>query len=692
MYGGYVLGEDGFAFAETSVDVMLGLSLDLTSVFAEENSNEGLKAIWSIREGAEYITVTTDALGAMTAIEANAEGTAVLAATIGSYEVELTVNAKAREVAENEVVDFKYASDLSSANITNESDVNSIEFIEEFQGAQGVLKVEAKGWGRFGFDPLQNMSDYEGYKYLVVRMWVETNTAGAYVYIGSDFSSPDCRSKTTLQTGRWLNYYFKGETIRTQWEDLGSYYTSMAVYATGTYYIDKIYVTNEMEVIDFTHSTDLASAVNAGSAAFSYVDEFQGAQGVLKVDAASWGCLKFKAIMGGDNGYKYDNYAGAKYIVLRMYATNACNFQIANTNGGQLTELAPNAWRDIYFDAVAFMNQWTDTGNYYSSLIFKTAGTYYIDKIYMTDTVSEKLDMLDFYNESTKSYLTSGGWDITATQYYSEFQGAQGVMAITGSGGYALQCFKIMYSPDYGVIMRAIEGKSNVFAFEGLRETYDTGMQDCMLCFPLYGGVADLKIGIQKGCVIKEAKPYKYAKPIAVYGSSITQGGCASYAGSDYVGLLSQWFDFDYVNLGFSGNGKAEPNMREYLANMQASAYLLDYDYNAPNAEYLRNTHYVLYDEIRKKNPNAPIVLISKPDFDYDPESAERRDIILETYTKAREQGDCLVWFIDGEKMYGSFEKNACTVDTCHPTNLGFYRMAKYIAPVLKEVLEILGK
>ena len=442
----YVLGEDGFAFAETSVDVMLGLSLDLNSVFAEENSNEGLKAIWSVREGADYVAVTTDALGAMTAIEAMAEGTAVLAATIGSYEVELTVNAKAREIAVNEVVDFKYASDLSSANITNESDVNSIEFIEEFQGAQGVLKVTTNDWGRFGFDPLQKMSAYEGYDYLVVRMWVETNTAGAYVYIGSDFSSPDCRSKTTLQTGRWLNYYFKGETFRTQWEDLGSYYTSMAVYATGTYYIDKIYVTNEMEVIDFTHSTDLASAVNAGSAAFSYVDEFQGAQGVLKVDAASWGCLKFKAIMGGDNGYKYDNYAGAKYIVLRMYATNACNFQIANTNGGQLTELAPNAWRDIYFDAVAFMNQWTDTGNYYSSLIFKTAGTYYIDKIYMTDTVSEKLDMLDFYNESTKSYLTSGGWDITATQYYSEFQGAQGVMAITGSGGYALQCFKIMES------------------------------------------------------------------------------------------------------------------------------------------------------------------------------------------------------------------------------------------------------
>jgi hypothetical protein len=61
---------------------------------------------------------------------------------------------------------------------------------------------------------------------------------------------------------------------------------------------------------------------------------------------------------------------------------------------------------------------------------------------------------------------------------------------------------------------------------------------------------------------------------------------------------------------------------------------VLDYDYNAPNAEYLRNTHYVLYDEIRRENPNAPIVFMSKPDFDYDAESAERRDVILETYKK----------------------------------------------------------
>lgn len=300
------------------------------------------------------------------------------------------------------------------------------------------------------------------------------------------------------------------------------------------------------------------------------------------------------------------------------------------------------------------------------------------------------------------SRMTAGGRlrfktdsPFVAVQCVAPCIGPMNHMPLTGSHGFALfvdGVYRSMYSPDYGVIMRAIDGKSDVFAFEGLRETCAKGMQDCMLCFPLYGGVSSLKIGIKKGSNLGVAKSYTYQQPLSFYGSSITQGGCASYAGSDYIGLLSQWLDFDYVNLGFSGHGKAEPNMREYLANLHSSVYVLDYDYNAPNAEYLRNTHYPLYETIRKNNPNAPIVFMSKPDFDYDMESAERRDIIVETYEKAKAQGDNLVWFIDGEKMYGDFEKNACTVDTCHPTNLGFYRMAKYIAPVIKEVLEILKK
>ena len=264
-------------------------------------------------------------------------------------------------------------------------------------------------------------------------------------------------------------------------------------------------------------------------------------------------------------------------------------------------------------------------------------------------------------------------------------------MPLTGSHGFGLfvnGTYRSMYVPNHTVIMKAVEENAARFAFEGIRPTGSEGMAECLLCFPLYGGVSSLRIGIKKGSRLQRSKDYSYAKEVSFYGSSITQGGCASYAGSDYVNLLSQWLDFDFVNLGFSGNGKAEAEMCEYLADLRSSVYVLDYDYNAPNAEYLEKTHYPLYETVRKKNPHTPIIFVSKPDYEYDAESAKRRAVIYSTYCRAKAQGDEMVWFVDGEQMYGSFERNACTVDTCHPSNLGFYRMAKTLAPILKEALK----
>ena len=42
------------------------------------------------------------------------------------------------------------------------------------------------------------------------------------------------------------------------------------------------------------------------------------------------------------------------------------------------------------------------------------------------------------------------------------------------------------------------------------------------------------------------------------YGSSITQGGCASRPGMAYQNIISRHFDCDHINLGFSGSAKGE--------------------------------------------------------------------------------------------------------------------------------------
>ena len=113
----------------------------------------------------------------------------------------------------------------------------------------------------------------------------------------------------------------------------------------------------------------------------------------------------------------------------------------------------------------------------------------------------------------------------------------------------------------------------------------------------------------------------------------------------------------------------------------------MDYDHNAPNIEYLEKTHFNLYKTIRSSRPQTPIVFLTKPDFENDFNEFNRRELIKNNYLTAKEQGDNNVYFIDGETLFGSKDRDACTVDGCHPNDLGFYRMAENIYPTLKNIL-----
>lgn len=419
-------------------------TLNLKSRFYEITASD---IAFEIVSGDDVIAIEDGVVSAL-----KADSTAKVKVTAYNGLVDFDVTVRTPSLGETEVIDFAAASDLSVANITNEGALKSVTYLDEFQGAQGVLKVDAKDWGHLGFDPLQSINAYTSAKYLVVRMWVDTTASDGFVYIGTDFSSADNKSMTSIYSGKWVNYYFKAKTFTNQWLDLGSYYSSLATNRAGQYYIDKIYVTNEAEVIDFACAGDVAFAKNQNSAPFSYEEEFNGAQGVLKINAGSWSEFRFTPIMSytytedDETKRNFDNYADYNYLVIRMYSTVSLNMQIAGSNGTQLSGVRANDWMDVYFDGNAFKKQWNDTGSYYSSLIFKSAATIYIDKIYMTEELPEKLTVLDFSSEDSINYIdTSGdyGWDITARAYLPDYQDAQGVMSLTASGGYAIQKMKL---------------------------------------------------------------------------------------------------------------------------------------------------------------------------------------------------------------------------------------------------------
>ena len=226
-------------------------------------------------------------------------------------------------------------------------------------------------------------------------------------------------------------------------------------------------------------------------------------------------------------------------------------------------------------------------------------------------------------------------------------------------------------------------------SYEGVYDFTDgEGERDITLNFPLYNSVYQLYVGIKEGCVLKASPEYKYDKPIVYYGSSITQGGCASRPGSSYQAVITRKFDVDHVNLGFSGNGRAEKAIVDYIAALDMKVFVMDYDYNAPTVEYYAQTHEPMFRTIREKNPDLPIVIMTRPRSKYSLNEQEyaRIDIARTTYENALAAGDKNVYFIPGyELMDGIADDEGC-VDMCHPTDLGFYSMAQRLSSELEKI------
>ena len=210
-----------------------------------------------------------------------------------------------------------------------------------------------------------------------------------------------------------------------------------------------------------------------------------------------------------------------------------------------------------------------------------------------------------------------------------------------------------------------------------------------LINLPLYGGVAKIEIGIRPGSELLEPFPHQVELPVLFYGSSITQGGCASRPGNAYTSMLCRKVDAEQINLGFSGCGRGETDLAEAIGDLKLAVLVMDYDHNAPSAEHLAATHEPFFQAVRRKQPDLPVIMMSRCDFyASEPSIIQRREIIRTTCGNARRKGDRKVWFVDGETLFGTDMRDACRVDCNHPNDLGFYRMYEHVLPVLREALK----
>ena len=222
--------------------------------------------------------------------------------------------------------------------------------------------------------------------------------------------------------------------------------------------------------------------------------------------------------------------------------------------------------------------------------------------------------------------------------------------------------------------------------------------RDLMIHFPLYDNVDELWIGLEKNATLQEGGQYRNLDPVIYYGSSITQGGCASRPGNAYPAIISRQLNCDFRNLGFSGSSRGEQISAQYIAEQPMCVFVMDYDHNAPTPAHLAQTHEPFFLTVREKRPELPIVLVSRTDTPRTPQVEknilQRWETVRRTYENALKRGDKLVYLVDGRTIFPcasalGIPADSCTVDGLHPNDLGFACMAKVIGEKVKQALPL---
>ena len=227
------------------------------------------------------------------------------------------------------------------------------------------------------------------------------------------------------------------------------------------------------------------------------------------------------------------------------------------------------------------------------------------------------------------------------------------------------------------------EGKSNkAVIFENKKRK----LRKFRLHLPLYETLIDLKIGINDDCNFSNYKTD--LKTIVFYGTSITQGGCASRPGLAYTNIISRKTEYNCINFGFSGNGHLEPSVGTILSNIKTNYYVIDC---LPNVDMklIELNVIPLIESIRSsKNSNdKPIIFVEQPEChnDYIEENIyEKNNILKKEIQNAIKIGYKRIYLIESEDCIG--KDNEATVDGVHYNDIGFKRFAEHLIIKLKKL------
>ena len=220
------------------------------------------------------------------------------------------------------------------------------------------------------------------------------------------------------------------------------------------------------------------------------------------------------------------------------------------------------------------------------------------------------------------------------------------------------------------------------------------GKREYLLYLPLYNGTKFVELGIPPGATIEKAGPWGPGtrKPVVFYGTSILQGLSASRPGMVHSAILGRRFNWPTINLGFSGNGKMEPEMADLLAELDPSIYVLDCLPNLVAGEIKERVEPFVR-KLRAAHPDTPIVLVEDRTLQDSFLIAGRMEYyhlkdraeLKAAYERLKKSGVKNLHYIPGEHLFG--DDGEGSVDGSHPSDLGFMRQADIFARGLGPLL-----
>jgi len=226
-------------------------------------------------------------------------------------------------------------------------------------------------------------------------------------------------------------------------------------------------------------------------------------------------------------------------------------------------------------------------------------------------------------------------------------------------------------------------------------EAFFTGMErkrrEYCLYLGLYAPAEIMALGVDDEATLEPPSPFALDQPVVYYGSSITQGGCATRAGMAYQAIVSRALNLDFVNLGFSGAGRGEPALAEAVAEIEASCYVMDWAQNCPTIEEFQSRYAPFLDVIRRRHPDTPIICItpiwSQTELvQHNERFGQMREVIRQVVSARQAAGDARLTLVEGFDLLGPDDRDGL-VDLSHPNDIGFTGMARGLEPVLRRVL-----